>query len=37
MGTVLVKNWVILNTKAENQKKDLIWMNDKDLVLSIKD
>ena len=32
-----VKDRVILNTKAGNQKGDLSWMDDEDLVLSIKD
>ena len=31
------KDWVIPNAKAENQKGDLSWMDDEDLVLSIKD
>ena len=32
-----VKDRVIPNTKAGNQKGDLSWMDDEDLVLSIKD
>ena len=32
-----VKQRVILNTKAGNKKGDLLWMEDEDLVLSIKD
>ena len=32
-----VKQRVIPNTKAENKRGDLSWMEDEDLVLSIKD